>query len=341
MKINAGIIGFGKMGMLHGALINAHEKCNLIAVADKSSFMVKAYHSVMPDIQFYTSEDDLLQNSDVNALIISTPTFCHVPIALKAAKKNIHLFIEKPLSTNLLDAKKLYDTTKDLSAINLVAFCMRYVPTFIKGRQILQEKIIGEIETVKSFMHICDVLSPQKGWRFQKSIAGGGVLLDFSVHMLDLLTWYFGKVDSVKGKTAQLYSLDVEDEVNVDINFKNNIKANLYSSWSKPEHRKSYAKMIITGSKGTMTVTDQTIHIEKNGKMIKEIYYPELYSGYNIDIGGPNYSSQMNDFVDSILNQKQPGTNIKTALYVQYLIDCIYRSSSNNQLIKINESEIY
>lgn len=337
MKIKAGIIGFGKMGMLHGALINAHPGCELVAVADKSAFMVKAYRSVMPDIKFYTSEDELLSHAKINALIIATPTFAHVPIAMKAATKNIHLFIEKPLSTNLSDAQKLFDATKNNSTTNLVGFCLRYTPTFIEARKLLQQDIVGKISSVTAEMHICDVLSPQKGWRYQKKIAGGGVLLDFTVHMLDLLYWYFGQVESVKGQTFQIHSADVEDEVKVDLKFSQGITAKLLSSWSKPEHRKSFAKIIVTGSKGTLEITDQTIHLFKNGKISQEIYYPELYKGYYIDIGGPNYSLQMADFINSIQKGKQPCTNIKTALYVQNLVDKIYQSANDNhKLIKID-----
>jgi myo-inositol 2-dehydrogenase/D-chiro-inositol 1-dehydrogenase len=90
MKI--GIIGLGKMGMLHGALINKINGCSLVAISDTSKMLTKAFQSIMPNVSFFNNYHKMFENSQLDGVIITTPSASHVSIARAAAEKKNWVF---------------------------------------------------------------------------------------------------------------------------------------------------------------------------------------------------------------------------------------------------------
>lgn len=323
-----GIVGFGKMGMLHGALINKIEGFEVSAITETSKITLNAVKSLIPQIKYFSSYQEMLGNVDLDAIIITTPSFSHVPIALSAIEKNIHLFIEKPLSNSLENALILENALKGKQIAAIAGFHMRYIPTFMKGKQLLAEGIIGEVKHVDSESYVSDIFSPQKGWRYNPEMSGGGVVIDFAVHLLDLMHWYFGKVVSVDGRIKKIYSKMVEDEASAELFFENGISASITSSWSVPGYRLPYLSMNIVGEKGKMKINDHNITVfDNNDLVVKKLNMADLYTGYYFDIGGPHYSLQIQAFAKAVSLNKEAG-NISEAVYAQRLVDAIYRSAN-------------
>ena len=295
--LKVGIIGYGKMGILHGALVNGSQKAKVIAVCDKSWVMrfgiKKAYRSV----KTFSDVKEMLNSVKLDAVIISTPTFNHVESALLCIEKNIDLFIEKPLASSYEDAKRLYDAATQKGVKIQIGFCNRFAPSIAKGKEFLDAGLIGNAKDVKAYMYIADVLEPHTGWRYSKAASGGGVLMDFGIHMLDQLCWYFGKIETVEAHARKLYSKEVEDELQAYIFYDQGVRVRFETSWSKEEYRKTYARLEIKGTKGKMIVTDQTLAVFDNeGRQIEDLVYPDLYGGSYMDVGGILYSKQMEAF---------------------------------------------
>lgn len=332
--LKVGIIGYGKMGILHGALINGSQKAKVIAICDKSWVMRFGIKKVYPSVQTFSNVNDMLSKVDLDVVVISTPTFNHVESALLCIEKNIDLFIEKPLASTYDDAKKLYDIATQKGVKIQIGFCNRFAPSIAKGKELLDKGIVGEVNEAKAFMYIADVFEQHSGWRYSKSASGGGVLMDFGIHMLDQLCWYFGKIDTVEAHAQKLYSKEVEDELQADISFKQGVKVQFETSWSKEEYRKTYARLEISGTKGSMIVTDQTLDIYDNeGKQIENLVYPDLYGGAFMDVGGILYSKQMETFLNVLENRQT--TNLESAVYVQKVIKEIYKSVESNKKVSV------
>jgi len=332
MKLKVGIVGFGKMGMLHGALLKPMEEVEITAIADTSRIILHAFKKFLPNTRFYTSHKKMFEECDLNAAVIATPSFSHVPVALNAIGKNVDVFIEKPLTNTLESAHALLKAARERKVVSMVGFCLREAPSFQKGKSLLSAGAIGKIENVRAEMYIADVLAPQKGWRYKKQISGGGVLMDFGIHVLDLLFWYFGPVASVSAIARSLHSEEVEDEVEGEIEFRSGVMATVATSWSNPNFRKSYSRIEITGEKKVLTVTDQTVQIKDRQTGTEErLAFPELYKGYHIDIGGSLYSTQMVKFIDAIRTRKNPESDIESAYHIQNIVDTMYRSASQGK----------
>lgn len=330
--LKVGIIGYGKMGILHGALVNGTHEAKIVAVCDMSWVMRFGIKRVYPSVKTYKDVDKMLNECELDVVIISTPTFNHVESATKCIEKGCNVFIEKPLASNYEDAKRLYDLAESKGAKVQVGFCNRFAPTIAKGKELYDNNAIGNISKAKAYMYIADVFEPHTGWRYSKKLSGGGVLMDFGIHMLDQMCWYFGNVKELEAKAQNPYSKEVEDELQAHLVFENGIDVDFETSWSKENYRKTYARLELFGEKGKMIVTDQTLEVfDLEDNKIEDYVYPDLYGGAFMDVGGILYSKQMEAFFD-VLNGKTEA-NIAGAVYDQFVISKIYDSVNNNTKI--------
>ena len=339
-KLRIGIIGFGKMGLLHGSLISASDDAEIAAVSDTSKLVLNVCKSILPSIKYYTSYTDMLDRGGLDAVVIATPSFSHAEIAEYALKNDVAVFVEKPLTNHLHKADNLIKISREKKITTMVGFCARYTPSFRKAKEILDSGVLGKLAGVKSFMFIADVFAPQSGWRFDKKISGGGVLIDFSVHLVDLLYWFFGPVASLGSSTKKMYSKEVEDEITAILTFKSGLRGAMESSWSNPQYRKSYQRVEITAENGTMIVTDQTIDLmlsssSKYGSFKPKYVSSDLYEGYYIDIGGSNFSLQMQDFISSLKEGRNSSSDLESGFYVQTLVDAMYRSADSGKEVSL------
>jgi len=335
--IKVGIVGFGKMGMLHGALLNKIDGFEVSAITDTSKIIIKAFHSLLPNVKYFTSYQEMLSEVALDAIIITTPSFSHVPIAISAAGKNIHFFMEKPMSNSLDNALLLEMALEEKRIVSMVGFHMRYMPTFMKGKELLEEEVIGKVRHVEGELYVSDIFSPQKGWRYNPAMSGGGVVIDFAIHLLDLMHWYLGEVVSIKGQVKKLYSKLVEDEAKANLVFKGGISATIISSWSVTGYRLPHLVLRLKGEKGTMLVSDHNVIVlDNSGIAVQSYNLPDLYTGYYFDVAGSHYSLQMQAFAQAIKTGK--GTsNINEALYAQKLVDALYRSAHQQSDIILAE----
>lgn len=332
-RIRTAVVGFGKMGLLHGALVNIREDMELVAICEKTKFTRNAFKSVMGNIVFYSDFKKMINREDLDALIITTPTFLHTEAALYAAQKNLAVFCEKPLALTGEEACACAAVFAEKGIPSLVGFSNRYYPTIAKGKELLEQGEIGELREIKSEMYIGDVFKRNSGWRYDPKLSGGGALIDFGIHMIDLLDWYFGKVTAVKAYTRQLYSERVEDEAGGELYLENGLCVSFKTSWSKPEYRKASPILRIMGVDGEMTVTEQTLELKKNG-MVQRWTHPDLYQGTYADIAGINYSLEMEAFVKEIRGEKS-GVDMHQAAKIQNVVSAMYRSAKTGEKVEV------
>ena len=131
-----GIIGFGKMGMLHAGIVSAVTNTEFIAVAEPNSFLNSFLKKLMPSLSIHTDYKKLLDAENLDAVFITTPVDLHVPIALECNDRNIPFFCEKPLTNTLELAQTLSDEVEKSGVINMVGHMMRYLDSFQKCKSI-------------------------------------------------------------------------------------------------------------------------------------------------------------------------------------------------------------
>ena len=339
--IKVGIVGLGKMGILHFGILNSFEDVKVIAVADTEKMITKFASNVMSDLKIYESFDQMINSVDLDLIYITTPVDSHLPLAKKCIEKNLHFFVEKPFSVSADGCKEVVENLKKADVKTFVGYYLRFMPTFSRVKKLIDEKILGEIIYVNSSIYLSQLFKKSGGWRFNKKQSGGGVLLDLGVHLIDLLLWYFGNVESVIGTTKSFYSGEVEDFVHGSLKFKNNLVVNMDVSWSILHHRLQETTIEVHGTNGMLLVNDDYIKLTLNepaggfdsGNTV--IYKQSLPDEVSIDIGGPEYTKENRHFVNCIKNNEKPLVDVIQAIKIQNVVDSIYKTAKSGKVEEV------
>lgn len=334
-KYKVGVVGLGKMGMLHGALSNYHSVMHLTAICEKAFFMRNMYKNVMPEIHYYEDYEKMIVKESLDAIIVTTPTSTHFDIVSKALGQGMHVFVEKPMVRTFEEAKQLEKIFLTSGAKSMVGFVQRYEPSFEKGRTLLKSGIVGDILKVDAAMFLGDVLAESKAWRFNPEIAGGGVLIDFGIHMIDLLVWYFGAIKAVKASGRKIVSSLVEDEMTAQIMFQSGVQASFITSWSREEYRKATPLLHIEGTGGTLDISCQSVEYVSSDGKTEQWTPPDIYPGAYINVAGVNFSREIDAFGRLLAGDDITVTDIVHGTYIQKIIDCMYKSDARKHEVEV------
>lgn len=332
-EVRVGIIGMGKMGLLHSAIVNALEYSKVVSLAD-SEKLVMGLLKNLSRVPVYTDYVEMIKNEKIDAVYITTPVKFHIPIATFCAENKIHFFAEKPLGMNSMECEALCDIANKNKVRNMVGYYLRYAETFARVKRILEQDEIGKIQRVSSSVFQTQLLRKPSGWRFDKKISGGGVLIDLGSHLIDLLLWYFGDIKSVDGQIQSNYNQTVEDTVYANLNFENGLKCSFAASWNVENYRLQETTIEIEGKLGKIRVNEDFIEIINHAHPNKRTitYRQELYTGVPIDIGGAEYTREDEDFIYCIRNNRQPMLDVNSSLHTQKIIDLIYKSATTHKI---------
>jgi len=335
-ELKAGIIGLGKMGMLHAAILNSIDNVTVTAVADTEKLITSFIEKNIPTIIIYNDYKKMLDDAKLDLVYITTPVNSHVSIASECAKRNLHFFIEKPLGRTADECESLCKLMKNFQTFNMVGYVLRYSDTFKKAKELLEESVLGEIKEIKSSIFQTHEGLKGSGWRFKKEISGGGILIDLGAHLIDLLIWYFGKIKTVRGSIESFAENEIEDHITGSLIFENNIKCSFVASWTEKNYRLQETSIEIEGTLGSMKVNQDYLKIEyidtpSNGQNSRIFYKQDLYKGIVYDLAGPEFTKEDLDFVNCIRGEKQSQLNLINSSFVHSVIDAIYKSAKTKQ----------
>jgi len=328
--MNVGIVGLGKMGLLHAGILNSIPDVKIKAVTEKESLIANYVRDSMPSVNVYDDYLNMIKSEELNLIYITTPISSHFPIAQDCIENKINFFIEKPLTKNLEESKKLCKKLKGTDLVHSVGYNRRFIDTFSEVKSLLDSKILGDISRIKSSMYVSNIFSKSKGWRSRKEVSGGGVLLDFGSHLVDLLLWYFGNIERVSGNIKSVYSNEVEDSAHMEMEFSNNIRGELDTSWSIRGYRIPEINLEIIGNNGSIKVNEDFIKIDlkKPDPQLTNsnttIYKQSLNKGVIIDVGGPDYTKEDLHMIDCVKNKQQSMVNVFEASKTQSVIESMY-----------------
>lgn len=254
--------GLGSIGKKHAKIIQDNYDHELFAYRTN-----KGQEENTLKIQEYDNLEDIFALKP-DIAFITNPTFLHTETALECAKKNIALFIEKPISHSLKNSDLLEKEIKKRKLFSYVAYNMRFHPVITHLKELVSEE-----NQAIHFKVVCSSYLPD--WRprqdYTKSYSakkemGGGVLLDSS-HEFDYIKWLFGDIKTIEGKCGKISNLDIdtEDVVDAEIVCITDIKGDLHLDYfSKEKERKIqvfYNDKYLEGD-----LINNTIKIVEHGK---------------------------------------------------------------------------
>jgi 1,5-anhydro-D-fructose reductase (1,5-anhydro-D-mannitol-forming) len=325
--LKCGIIGFGKMGQIRAKALENSGQAIITAVYDIADMSDCAYPVV--------ENEEAVINADVDAVFVCTPNFKIKPLVEYALKKGKYVFAEKPPGINLEEALSMQQTEKETGKILMFGFNHRHHSSIKRMKEIVESGEMGKIlwmrgrygkEVDEAFFN---------GWRANKELSGGGIMLDQGIHMLDLFLHLGGGFDEVKAFVSNLYWKIEGIEDNVFAIFRNNetgMCASLHSTMTQWRYLFSLevfleeGALILNGLKTSSgAYGDEDLVIKKNSKHIHEGKFDtEEHVVFHVD---KSWDSEIEHFLACIKNNTQPSYgSTNDAVALMQLMDKIYKN---------------
>lgn len=232
--LRVGIVGLGKMGMLRSQYIQAHPDLTLDAVCDVNLERANVFF----ESSFYTDFHELIE-TDLDAIFVCAYNNIAPEVIIQALKSGKHVFCEKPPGRSVSDMKQVMAIELANPALKLkFGFNHRYHYAVMKAKSIIDSGRFGKILWMRGIYGKCGGIQFENSWRNQVEIAGGGILLDQGIHMLDLFRYFCGDFTEAKSiVTTSFWNIPVEDNAFAILRNPQNQVALLHSSATQWKHR--------------------------------------------------------------------------------------------------------
>jgi len=232
-KLGWGLVGASTIARewMIGA-IRAQPGNEVVAVMSSDAQRGAAFAAEQGIAKVRTSIDDLLADPAVDAVYISTTNELHAPQAIAAAAAGKHVLCEKPLAMNLADARAIVEACRQAGVVLGTNHHLRNAASHQAIRQLVRDGAIGKPLFARVF-HAVRLPERLQGWRIRKPEAGGGVVLDITVHDVDTLRFILD-AEPVEAVAMTQASGPVEDGVMAVLRFDNGVLAQLHDAFNVP-----------------------------------------------------------------------------------------------------------
>ena len=318
-NLRIAVIGIGKMGLLHASILNTLPNVELTALCDKSGLIRKFCKKVFDRVHIVDNIDQLL-GLDLHAVYVTTPIPAHYPIIRTIYSEGIarNVFAEKTLGSSYDQAKELCALAQSSGRANMVGYMKRFAVTFRKAKDLLNQKVLGELLSFDAYAYSSDFSNIQKNSK--TSALRGGVLRDLGAHIIDLAIWFFSDLEVRQAKLESLSEQGPEDSSYINVETSHGLRGHFNISWCVENYRLPEFELVVKGSNGTMKVNDDKVELKRGEKEFRW-YRQDLNDNVKFLLGAPEYFREDEHFVKSMLTGCNVEPNFYNASKVDYVID--------------------
>lgn len=351
--IKIGIVGAGWPAWQHIKSFKNIDGVRVTALCDINEKQLDKIADEYDIPRRFVRLEDMLNEKQIDAVVICTPNYLHVPQAILALKAGKHVLCEKPLSINAAEARKIRVYLKRSKKIFMLAHVYRFREESQYLKDIINRGELGSIYFASAFVLRREGIPGYGGWFTTKAKAGGGALIDCGVHMLDLVWWLMGSprpvcafgityakfgphrlrtqpwgVSQITGKPI----FDVEDFAAGIIKMADGSSILIEAAWAL--NIKEPATVIdcrLYGTEGGVTYnpfSHTAVDIIRYINNRPHFIQPE-FSERNA------FYTQAKHFIDCIRKNTSPLIQLEDGINIMKMMDAIYKSSKMNRSVDI------
>jgi len=341
--IRVGVIGLGRMGMLHLMNCLKMDGVKVVAAADSSKKALNKAKSLHID-GLYTDYHDLLNHpSGLDAVVLSLPNFMHFESIRLALEAGLNVFAEKPLAASVEECREVVKLVGKSGRKLMVGHAVRFMEVVEKMKQNMEKGIVGDVEvaTIEEvingpFAHP-RVPAPVADWWFDPKKSGGGALLDVGYHMIDLFRFFCGESEVMYSHLIHRYNLPIEDGAIVILRSASSTKGIINVGWYQQTIFPKYNfRVILHGTAGYLSsdsfvphnlyshaVKEGVKNIARRivGKKIRYLSYTYYYE---------SFYKELVEFYNCIKNDCDPPVTAVDGLKTVEIIQSAYAKSLEN-----------
>lgn len=349
MKLSVGVVGCGVIGRAHLEHFSKCSRVRLLAVADLIEERAQSAAEQFAPDKIYREGRNLIEDREVEAIVLAAPAEQRYDLARAAIAAGKHVLIEKPVARNTAEVDEYIELAKPGQIVAVASSRFRFTRNYFALRKAIADSGVAPVRQIihEGLRPIPEPPStPPPSWRLSHVQNGGGVMSNWGCYDLDYLMSLLPAQDrpievsaSIRGIPREIErwvapGSDAETLVSVMVRFSSGTTIHLNRGEFLPIDAERNATVILgeTASAYThMVSTDEPVHItryEPNGSATEETA--------TTDEGYDNFHEGMiRDFIDAVLDDRTPATDLSRARIIQQLTDAIYQSARENRSIAL------
>ncbi|RCK77379.1 MAG: Myo-inositol 2-dehydrogenase [Ignavibacteriae bacterium] len=330
--VKIGIVGLGWVSQVfHLPILKKLSDVEIVAICDIDKTKCQVVAEKFGIRKYYTNYIDMFEHEDINAVDICTPTDTHKAIILEATKRNLNIFVERPVARYHQEAVDIAEAVNEKKIKLMVGMNNRFRPDMMLLKSIIESNELGKIMYVKTGW--IKKISTDKKWMIQIDKSGGGVFIDLGLAALDTLLWTvnFTEIKRVSAFTFYNTTKNVEDTCIAYFETKDNAVLTLETSWSFQTVTDQFY-CDIYGTKGTAQINP--LKIFKNyGTDVVNVFPTKLESPQNI--AKKSYENELKHFIGSVRDLHPLISTIDEAIKRMKVVEAVYKSAKSKKEIVI------
>ncbi len=348
-KLRAGVIGLG-IGKSHVLKYREHPQCEVCAVADSDPVRLAEQASALGIPDSFTSGEALIDAKQCDIISIATPNKFHKDLTIRALRAGAHVLCEKPMAMNAAEAREMLAVSRETGKRIMINFSYRFTPQAQALKARVDAGDLGEAYYGRTSWLRRRGMPGFGGWFGDKSLAGGGPLIDLGVHRIDLALWLmsFPQPEWIMGATydpiataiaeREGKTFSVEDLATGFIRFKNGATLSLEASWAANIKENELMETRVLGTKGGLIHRNIKESYEYEAEFFEDhegyLYDSTMHSATAWGAGARQTKSAMHHFVSSILEDTPHDADGTQGLVVMEILDALYKSASEKKPVQ-------
>jgi predicted dehydrogenase len=315
-----GLIGAGDIARKRIApALRDLPNCEFVSVSRADSTRAEEFAKEFGAKKWFADWRELVKDDEIDAVYIATPVYLHVSQAIAAANAGKHVLCEKPMALNVKECDEMLAACKANNVKLGIAYYRRFYPVIERIKQLITSGKLGKIAVVQinAFEYFEHSEENSRRWLIEKAKSGGGPLIDFGCHRLEVLTHLFGDIQRTERIVSNsVFGREVEDTATVLMQFANGTNATLTVTHAAIEPQDT---LDIYGTKGSIHVAN----LNKGGLTLR------IGNEETIELHPPHSNIHLpliEDFTESILNNREPKIMGETGREINKIIEEIYAS---------------
>jgi predicted dehydrogenase len=346
--VRLALLGTGRMADFHAERFREVANCQIVAAVDVDQARADAFCKQHGIPAAYTSLEDVLARTDIDAVSNVTPDAFHAALSIKCLQAGKHVLCEKPLALNYADARRMVAVANKSGLINMINLSYRDWSCIQGVAALLQRGGLGEMRHVEA-SYLQSWLpskiwgdwrtTPTWLWRLSTLHGSKGALGDVGVHIIDFATYPVGHISSVYCRLKAFrkaprdrvgeYVLDANDSAVLSIEFKNGALGTIHTTrWAGGHINRLYLK--ISGTRGSVEIDS-----ERTTSGYRISVGKDLDKGLWKDVTAAPVPTMYKRFVNSILTGKQDQPDFSRGAEIQKILDACFKSDEEQRPVRV------
>lgn len=280
----------------------------------------------------YSDFESMLNSESLDIVDICLPTAMHKEYSLKAISHGLHVFCEKPVASGMEDAICMVRAAEEAKVKFSVGHVVRFFPAYSRAVESVKRGIIGTPKLIRTTRTGSFPSSGAQNWYADPELSGG-VLMDLVIHDFDWIRYNFGEIERVYAKNLYSKGMKGVDHCLVTLRLKNGAIAHVEGSWAYPAGSVFGSTFEIIGTKGQIEYDSRSSvpvkkHLQYNGTV-------RIVNDSPVFPFDEPYTLELQDFVDSIIQDRKPGIDARDALKALEISIAALKSANSGDVVTI------